>query len=523
MKKQLSRSLYHGDKKIWSKVAFYLFSESSTSSSTVVVTTSQITSTTTTGISPVTAATSAFKPVSAETTTSISTETSSSTSTEWLSSSCSSPSAEPITPELEKLRKSSCSISNLIVEKIKAGRTSNPINVKIVEKIFSQQDFAEFFPRANSAYTYENFLKAVGKFPSVCSELEICKRTLATMFAHFQQETSGLYYLEEIAKADYCATWSGWVRRAYPCSSGNQQTATRSGSPPWQRLGNLKCLQISISLSSDLVVSAGPTGCFLSFPLSFLPLSIRQVTAATCLLVQNLVINIDWAARQSARLPARALVWINIKLSQGKQYYGRGAKQLTWNYNYGAFSVAMYGKPSILLEQPELVSETWLNFASAIWFFVTPQPPKPSMLHVIDGTWQPNSADSEAGISPGFGATINVINGGYECGAAGNNKQSQNRENYYKKYCKTFALDCHTERTDCAHMGKFSASGSANPPIYWEPLQDCKLVMWQTAFSALIEGQHRRCEESLSKTRRLSYYLPAILSWTMDLYRNIYI
>lgn len=118
------------------------------------------------------------------------------------------------------------------MEKIKAGRTSNPINVKIVEKIFSQQDFAEFFPRANSAYTYENFLKAVGKFPSVCSELEICKRTLATMFAHFQQETSGLYYLEEIAKADYCATWSGWVRRAYPCSSGNQQTATRSGSPP---------------------------------------------------------------------------------------------------------------------------------------------------------------------------------------------------------------------------------------------------------------------------------------------------
>merc|ERR1711874_880450 len=108
-------------------------SESSTSSSTVVVTTSQITSTTTTGISPVTAATLAFKPVSAETTTSISTETSSSTSTEWLSSSCSSPSAEPITPELEKLRKSSCSISNLIVEKIKAGRTSNPINVKIVE------------------------------------------------------------------------------------------------------------------------------------------------------------------------------------------------------------------------------------------------------------------------------------------------------------------------------------------------------------------------------------------------------
>ena len=29
--------------------------------------------------------------------------------------------------------------------------------------------------------------------------------------------------------------------------------------------------------------------------------------------------------------------------SPGKQYYGRGAKQLSWNYNYGAFSVAMFG------------------------------------------------------------------------------------------------------------------------------------------------------------------------------------
>ena len=29
--------------------------------------------------------------------------------------------------------------------------------------------------------------------------------------------------------------------------------------------------------------------------------------------------------------------------------------------------------------QPELVADTWLNFASAFWFFVTPQPPKPSM------------------------------------------------------------------------------------------------------------------------------------------------
>ena len=209
--------------------------------------------------------------------------------------------------------------------------------------------------------------------------------------------------------------------------------------------------------------------------------------------------------------------------SPGKQYFGRGSKQLTWNYNYGAFSVAMYGRPGVLLEKPSLVSDTWLNFASALWFFVTPQPPKPSMQHVIDGTWQPNSADSAAGISPGFGATINVINGGYECGAPGN-RQSENRQKYYRKYCRTFGLDCSTERTDCAHMGKFSAGGSANPAIYWEPSQDCRLVRWQTAFSGLVEGQYRQCQDSIaSQPRILHYYLPAMFSWTMEAYRNIYI
>ena len=37
--------------------------------------------------------------------------------------------------------------------------------------------------------------------------------------------------------------------------------------------------------------------------------------------------------------------------SPGKQYYGRGAKQLSWNYNYGAFSVAMFGDVHTLLRQ----------------------------------------------------------------------------------------------------------------------------------------------------------------------------
>ncbi|WP_239698763.1 chitinase, partial [Salmonella enterica] len=87
-------------------------------------------------------------------------------------------------------------------------------------------------------------------------------------------------------------------------------------------------------------------------------------------------------------------------------YFGRGAKQLSYNYNYGPFSDAMYGDVRPLLDKPELVADTWMNLASAVFFFVYPQPPKPSMLHVIDGTWQPNDRDKANGLVSGFGVTI---------------------------------------------------------------------------------------------------------------------
>ena len=54
------------------------------------------------------------------------------------------------------------------------------------------------------------------------------------------------------------------------------------------------------------------------------------------------------------------------------------------------------------------------------------------MLHVVDGTWQPNAVDTAAGIKPGFGATTNVINGGIEVRAGRRSPQSVNRIEYYK-------------------------------------------------------------------------------------------
>ena len=91
------------------------------------------------------------------------------------------------------------------MEAISPLRSSNPQNVKNVESIFKESKFNDFFPKRNAAYTYANFLKAIGKYPSICSNALLCPKILANMFAHFQHETAGLVYLEEINKSPYCA------------------------------------------------------------------------------------------------------------------------------------------------------------------------------------------------------------------------------------------------------------------------------------------------------------------------------
>merc|ERR1719293_600596 len=139
----------------------------------------------------------------------------------------------------------------------------------------------------------------------------------------------------------------------------------------------------------------------------------------------------------------------------------------------------MFGDTMILLNDPDRVANTWLNFASAIWFYVTPQPPKPSMLSVVDGSWQPNSADTAKNILPGFGATTMIINGGLECGAGPSNPTASiNRQNSYKSYAATFNLDISGEKLDCADMQAFDSNGSGNVAMYWAPESGCSLVTW---------------------------------------------
>jgi basic endochitinase B len=140
---------------------------------------------------------------------------------------------------------------------------------------------------------------------------------------------------------------------------------------------------------------------------------------------------------------------------EGEYYYGRGPKQITWNYNYGQFSEAWFGNKDTLLQHPELLSkDPVLSFASAIWFWMTPQFPKPSCHDIMIGKWIPTASDTLKGRMPGFGATVNVINGGVECGSGTSMPKTQYRYEYYQYFCKYFNVSP-GENISCANQKPF--------------------------------------------------------------------
>ena len=100
-----------------------------------------------------------------------------------------------------------------------------------------------------------------------------------------------------------------------------------------------------------------------------------------------------------------------------ESYHGRGPIQLSWNYNYGYMSQVIYADKNVLLNDPDRVAHDGkLGYMTGIWFWMTPQLPKPSCHDVMTGNWIPNAEDIAENRLPGFGTTINVINGGLEAG-----------------------------------------------------------------------------------------------------------
>ena len=136
-----------------------------------------------------------------------------------------------------------------------------------------------------------------------------------------------------------------------------------------------------------------------------------------------------------------------------------------------------------LLKNPErVVEDGYTALSAALWFYMTPQSPKPSMHDVMSGLFKPNSVDSNQGIKGGFGSTINILNGGIECGKGYEIDKAANRGGYYKEFLTYFKLDAAKE-TDlgCAGEKPFVAGGAADLHAYFEKGTEsgkCELVSW---------------------------------------------
>lgn len=312
-------------------------------------------------------------------------------------------------------------------------------NVVRIQRVFPEALYKSMFPRANEGrgpeagagpYTYFNFLKAAAMWPAFCNEAvgtsdldTVCKRELASMFAHFSQEVG-----EHDPYSKY---------------------------PMWQQ---------GLYYYTELGCSDDPSrgGC--------------EYRGGTC--------DASTWMGQTWQCPA------------GVKYFGRGAKQLSYNFNYGPFSYAMFGDVNVLLQAPWRVTannadDGWLAVASAFWFYMTPQSPKPSMHDVVAGFWTPNAADIAGGRVKGFGVLIMIINGGIECGGSVEIAQARNRIDYYQGFLGGFGLPAEDRATmGCARMQQFDASSSAFTPSYWEQAwssqpcgSSCQLVSYQTGFS----------------------------------------
>ncbi|KAF4654205.1 hypothetical protein FOL47_010094 [Perkinsus chesapeaki] len=275
-------------------------------------------------------------------------------------------------------------------------------NCQRVKRVLPKENFTALFTHANQGkgihdglrYTYEKFLQAVAKYPYFCNDAagkadsdsldDICRTELATLFAHFAQETGERappnedFWLEAL-----------WFFEENGCTPTACQYCDADSSKNW------------------------------------------------------------------------------FKCRDGVGYWGRGALQLSWNFNYGPFSIAMHGNASVLLDNPGLIIEDWQIFASAIYFYMTPSGLFPSMHDVVTGHWKPNQHDIDQHRIPGFGVTTLIVNGFIECGKGEESYQSKSRMTYYHNFMNYFGVT--PEGQDgCAEMKPFDHESASALMKYWD-------------------------------------------------------
>nr|BBQ04076.1 chitinase [Aquimarina hainanensis] len=226
----------------------------------------------------------------------------------------------------------------------------------------------------------------------------------------------------------------------------------------------------------------------------------------------------------------------NYPPTPGKSYKGRGPIQLSYNYNYGPASEFIFGDKQILLDNPDkVIQDAALAFQTAIWFWMTPQYPKPSAHNVMANKWVPNDLDKTKNRVPGLGMTVNIINGGVECGQGTEKPQVLSRIGYYQRYTGIYNIgtdmDGVHDLSDCGckDMSKYGGDSAdltaepcaQKPAITFTSPIDNQVIL-QDAFSAIavnIEVDEKNSVlQSLTTTVGSQTFNGKTFSWTPSSY-----
>ncbi|NRF66889.1 chitinase [Aquincola sp. S2] len=121
----------------------------------------------------------------------------------------------------------------------------------------------------------------------------------------------------------------------------------------------------------------------------------------------------------------------------GRQYYGRGPIQLSWNYQYRAagqaIGVDLWSEPDLVATDPKIAWQT------ALWYWMTQPGPGRMTSHaaIVDGF--------------GFGETTRSINGALECDKPADEavqRKLARRIGFYREAAALFEVDV-GERLAC--------------------------------------------------------------------------
>lgn len=245
----------------------------------------------------------------------------------------------------------------------KCAQPQDPLNKpkSKLESWFTKDIFDDLFPKANIGwgpnvcfpYSYQAFVIAARYFPNFGTESpkniytddQNNKRDLAAFFAHAIQETgendASLYQDgADVEKADACFYRGGFFN--------------------W--------------------FEGGPTSSFLPKDKpGYQPSDGNQCIASGTYCVHT--------RENDYYYPCNAKQ--NGSLYSGC-YFGRGALQISYNFNYGQFQkwLETQGLNFDLLNQPNLIMTSTsppLAMMASLWFYMTPQPPKPAIHDIIQG------------------------------------------------------------------------------------------------------------------------------------------